>query len=99
MVGNWSHVFRYEQGSAAQFANVFIHNLQNAEDGTFSIDEVKNNIRGGDIHEPITQLVVIEQTHNMAGKFQIWCQTLRKHFLCHFEFSYNKKNRWQSNSS
>lgn len=67
MVGSWSHVFRYEQGSSAQFANVFVHNIPNEDDGTFSIDDVKSYARGSDIHEPITQLVVIEQTHNMAG--------------------------------
>lgn len=67
MAGNWSHVFRYEQGSASSFGSVFVHNLWNKEDGTFPIDDVKTFARGSDIHEPITQLVVIEQTHNMAG--------------------------------
>lgn len=28
---------------------------------------MKESIRGSDIHEPITQMVVIENTHNMAG--------------------------------
>lgn len=67
MVGSWSHIFKYEQGSAAQIANVFVHNIPNLADGTFSIDAVRENLRGSDIHEPITQLVVIEQTHNMSG--------------------------------
>ena len=69
IVGSLSHVFCYEQGSAAQIAGVFVHKLENHENGTFSIDEVKNHIRGTDIHEPITQLVVIENTHNMAGGY------------------------------
>lgn len=68
IAGNWSHVFRFEQGSSASLANVFLHNLMNLDDGTFSIEDVKTSIRGNDFHEPITQLVVIEQTHNMAGK-------------------------------
>lgn len=67
MVGSWSHVFRYEQGSASYLANVFVRTLPNLDDGTFLIDDVKNNVRGSDIHEPCTQLVVVEQTHNMAG--------------------------------
>lgn len=81
IVGNWSHVFKYEQGSAAQIANVFIHNLPNLPDGTFSIDAVRENIRGSDIHEPITQLVVIEQTHNMGGGKVVpleWIEELSK---------------------
>lgn len=67
IVGHLSHVYCYEQGSAASVANVFVNKVQNLEDGTFSIEDVKNGIRGGDIHDPITQLVVIENTHNMAG--------------------------------
>lgn len=67
IVGNWSHVFRYEQGSASSLANVFVHAIPNLDDGTFLIEDMKNAVRGGDFHEPITQLVVIEQTHNMAG--------------------------------
>lgn len=68
MVGNSSHIFCYEQGTASQIASVFMHNLPDSEDGTFSIDEVRKNIRGTDLHEPITQLVMIEQTHNNAGE-------------------------------
>ena len=68
MVGSGSHVFCYEQGSASSLAGVFVHKLLNSEDGTFSIDEVRNHARGTDIHEPITRLVVVENTHNMAGK-------------------------------
>ena len=68
IVGNWSHVFKYEQGSSASLAGTFIRNIPNNDDGTFSIqDEVVANIRGGDFHEPFTKLVIIEQTHNMAG--------------------------------
>jgi threonine aldolase len=67
MVGNWSHVFRFEQGSAASLGSVFVHTVENSEDGTFSIDDVKAQMRGTDIHEPVTQLVVVEQTHNMSG--------------------------------
>jgi threonine aldolase len=65
--GSWSHVFCYEQGSAASLAGVFVHKLENHENGTFSIEELKKLVRGTDIHEPITQLVVVENTHNMAG--------------------------------
>lgn len=67
IAGSMSHVFCYEQGSASSMANVFVHKIQNNEDGTFSIEEVRNIVRGSDIHEPVTQLVVVENTHNMAG--------------------------------
>ena len=38
---------------------MFVNKLENFSDGTFSIEEVKNSVRGGDNHEPITQLVCI----------------------------------------
>lgn len=71
MCGGWSHVYRYEQGSAASLGSVFVAHLPNDEDGTFPIEDVKTFVRGFDIHEPTTQMVVIEQTHNMAGEKRI----------------------------
>ena len=44
IAGHLSHVFCYEQGSAASIANVFINKLQNNDDGTFSIEEVKKSV-------------------------------------------------------
>ena len=44
IAGHLSHVFCYEQGSAASIANVFINKLQNNDDGTFSIEEVRKSV-------------------------------------------------------
>ena len=66
-MGDWSHTHCYEQGTAAGLAGVSMNKLKNLDDGTFCLEELKNNIRGSDIHEPISSLVVIENTHNMAG--------------------------------
>lgn len=55
--------------------------MENLENGTFSIEDVKNGVRGSDLHEPLTQLVVIEQTHNMSGGKVIpleWIEELSK---------------------
>lgn len=60
---------------------MFVHILENLEDGTFSIESVKESVRGSDLHEPVTQLVVVEQTHNMAGGKVIpleWLEKLSK---------------------
>lgn len=67
IVGNWSHVFKFEQGSSASVANTFVQNIPNLEDGTFSIEDVKNNIRGGDFHEPVTKLVIIEVSRELIS--------------------------------
>uniref|UniRef100_A0A1B0CA38 Putative threonine aldolase n=1 Tax=Lutzomyia longipalpis TaxID=7200 RepID=A0A1B0CA38_LUTLO len=67
IVGNMSHTFLYEQGGAAQLAGVQLSILPNLPDGTFSLDLLRKSIRSYDDHEPITRLVVIENTHNLCG--------------------------------
>lgn len=42
--------------------------INNNDDGTFSLKELKTKIRGGDrIHEPKTKLVIVENTQNICG--------------------------------
>lgn len=67
MAGNMTHIFRLEQGGCASLGGVFVQSLQNFDDGTFSINSVRTLAHGEDIHEPITQMVAIEQTHNATG--------------------------------
>ncbi|CAH1115903.1 unnamed protein product [Phaedon cochleariae] len=68
LVGDKSHIFRLEQGGAAQIAGVQCQPMKNKDDGTFSLDELREKIRKNpDIHEPISSLIVIENTHNLCG--------------------------------
>lgn len=67
IMGDLSHVHCYEQGGAAGLAGVSMNKVKNLPDGTFSLVELRNNIRGSDIHEPVSSLVVVENTHNMCG--------------------------------
>lgn len=62
-----SHGHLYEQGGAAQLAGVTMTQIPNKHDGTFCLEELQKKIRGQDIHEPVTSLVMIENTHNMCG--------------------------------
>lgn len=36
-------------------------------DGTFSISQLLRKIRKNDIHEPITRVICVENTHNILG--------------------------------
>jgi threonine aldolase len=55
-------------GGPAQIAGVQTSLIKNNEDGTFSLDELRDRIRKNpDFHEPYTSLVIIENTHNMCG--------------------------------
>ena len=67
-MGHMTHACKFEQGNASSIANVFINPVQNLEDGTFSIDAIRNGIHGADCHEPVTQLVCIESSHNFSGE-------------------------------
>ncbi|XP_026725386.1 probable low-specificity L-threonine aldolase 2 isoform X1 [Trichoplusia ni] len=66
-VGNLSHIYKYEQGGAAHVAGVLLSTLTNKPDGTFDLQELESRIRGTDVHEPVTNLVTVENTHNVCG--------------------------------
>ena len=67
ILGDKSHIFLFEQAGAAQYGGIAFHPLQNIDDGTFDMQQVRNAIRDDDIHEPNTSLITIENTHNACG--------------------------------
>lgn len=67
IVGNKSHIFLFEQAGACQFGGVSMRTVENMEDGTVDIHKIDKAIRDNDIHEPITKLICIENTHNCCG--------------------------------
>ena len=67
IVGNKNHIYLFEQGGASQFGGVSFSLVKNLDDGTMDLNEIENSIRDDDIHEPITSLIAIENTHNACG--------------------------------
>ena len=67
IVGDKSHIFLYEQCGASQFGGVSLRTLPNLPDGTIDIENINMSVRDNDIHEPITSLICIENTHNACG--------------------------------
>ncbi|XP_026481596.1 probable low-specificity L-threonine aldolase 2 [Ctenocephalides felis] len=65
--GDLAHTFLYEQGGAAYLAGVQICTIPNKPDGTFCLKQMRRKVRSTDYHEPITSLVIVENTHNMCG--------------------------------
>ena len=61
-----SHMYRYEQGGLAA-----LHGIQavplSGEQGVLDREELDVHLRGDDDHLPVTSLVALENTHNMAG--------------------------------
>lgn len=67
IVGDKSHILLFEQTGASQFGGVSLRSVPNLDDGTMDIEQIKNAIRDHDIHEPVTKLICIENTHNVCG--------------------------------
>ena len=67
IVGDKSHIFLYEQSGASQFGGVSYRPVINLPDGTMDIFTILECIREKDIHEPSTELICIENTHNVCG--------------------------------
>lgn len=54
-------------GGASHLAGVFMTTIKNLPDGTFDLVQLEQDIRGEDIHEPITMMIAVENTHNECG--------------------------------
>lgn len=67
IVGSKAHIYKYEQGGASHVGSVLLSTIKNNDDGTFDLGELESRIRGTTIHEPVTSLVAVENTHNVCG--------------------------------
>lgn len=61
-----AHIFYYEVGGIAALSGVQARTLKGYY-GALDPSEVEKSIRTGDIHEPRTSLICLENTHNKAG--------------------------------
>ena len=67
VLGNKSHIFVYEAGGISAYGGIHSHQLNNNEDGTINIEDIKNSIRNiNDSHHPATTLLCLENTHNIC---------------------------------
>jgi threonine aldolase len=67
LMGHLGHTFLYEVGGISALGGVFAHTLPNQPDGSLRLDDLRAAIRGEDQHEPVTRLVILENTHNRCG--------------------------------
>ena len=67
ILGNKSHIFVYEAGGISAYGGIHSHQLNNNDDGTINIDDIKNSVRDiSDSHHPTSKLLCLENTHNMC---------------------------------
>jgi threonine aldolase len=67
LMGNKGHTFLFEAGGISALGGVFPTQLPNQPDGTIQLNEIDQAIRGEDIHQPVTRLLILENTHNRCG--------------------------------
>lgn len=67
ILGDRSHIFRYEVAGAAVVGSVQVRTISNDRRGRLDPVAVHEAIRGGDIHEPRTGCIALENTHNGCG--------------------------------
>jgi threonine aldolase len=63
VIGDKSHIYLYEQAGACQFGQLTFRPIPQNKNGTFTIQS-DSLLKEEDIHEPITRLVCVENTHN-----------------------------------
>uniref|UniRef100_A0A1B0FQQ8 Aromatic amino acid beta-eliminating lyase/threonine aldolase domain-containing protein n=1 Tax=Glossina morsitans morsitans TaxID=37546 RepID=A0A1B0FQQ8_GLOMM len=80
--------------SAAQIAGVQLATIQNKTDGTFCLKEMQRKMRPyDDSLQPVTSLVMVENTHNMCGGKALplqWLDELAA--ICKTKENTNRKN-------
>lgn len=67
IMGRQSHTFLHEAGGVSVLGGVVINTIPNRPDGTLAFDDLHSAIRNPDIHEPISRMVILENTQNACG--------------------------------
>jgi threonine aldolase len=67
IVGKKNHVFVHEAGGMSALGGIHSNQLINQPDGSLALEDIAAAIRPDDLHEPVTRLVCLENTHNGCG--------------------------------
>jgi threonine aldolase len=67
IVGKKNHVFVHEAGGISALGGIHSNQILNQPDGSLLFEDVAAAIRPDDLHEPVTRLVCLENTHNGCG--------------------------------
>ena len=67
ILGKKSHTYLYEAGGVSALGSVHSCQVPNQEDGTMLLEDLRAAIRSDDIHQPVTRLICLENTHNRCG--------------------------------
>ncbi len=68
IMGTYGHTFLHEAGGVSALGGVVIHTIPNQEDGSLALEDIESAMRNpSDFHEPISRMVIVENTQNACG--------------------------------
>jgi len=67
IMGQYGHTFLHEVGGMSALGGIFANTLPNQKDGTLDLEMISQAVRGTDIHEPRTKMIIVENTQNQCG--------------------------------
>lgn len=68
IMGRQGHTFLHEAGGVSALGGVVMSTIPNRVDGTLALDDLEAALRSPeDIHQPISKMVIIENTQNDCG--------------------------------
>lgn len=67
IMGRQGHTFLHEAGGVSVLGGVVINTIPNQPDGTLTLEDLESAVRYPDIHEPISRLIILENTQNTCG--------------------------------
>jgi threonine aldolase len=67
ILGTKAHTFLFEAGGISALGGVHSCQIPNQPDGTLDLEDIHQAIRPDNIHDPITRLITLENTHNRCG--------------------------------
>ncbi len=68
IMGTQGHTFLHEAGGVSALGGVVINTIPNQQDGSLTFEDIRKAMRNpSDYHEPISKMVVIENTQNDCG--------------------------------
>lgn len=67
ILGNLSHPYLSEAGSLAALGGIQAFTLPNQPDGTLKLEDIEAAVREDDVHNPVSRVVALENTHNRCN--------------------------------
>jgi len=89
IMGTLGHTFLFEAGGVSALGGVMVHTVPNQPDGTLALADLAGALRANDVHQPISKLIILENTQNRCGGVPLTAEYTRQvaEFACAHEMA------------